>query len=438
MEEVKKYIKSLLIENKTIVIGCSGGPDSMSLLMLLCEQREPGNIIVCAHINHNLRVESVAELEFVKEICQTNNIVFESMTIDEYGNDNFHNEARTIRYNYFESLIKKYDATILMTAHHGDDLIETILMRIVRGSVLKGYSGFSKEVTKNGYKIIRPLITVTKEDIQQYNESNNIKYVNDQSNESNKYTRNRYRHYILPFLKSEDANVHRKFLQFNEEISESANFINRFVNQKIEEVMTNDKLDIKQFKELDNIIQTKILEELISDLYPDDLFVVSHIHVEVVKDLIYNDKANAKVYLPGNVIANKSYNHLELIKNEKVETYEYILTDSITLPNKHILKIIEESNEKSNYIIRLDSSKLSLPLIVRTRYEGDSIKVKNLSGSKKIKDIFIDEKISLSQRNSWPILTDSKGEILWIPGIKKSQFDREINENYDIIIKYEN
>ena len=436
MKDVKEYIKSLLEQNKSVVIGCSGGPDSMCLLNLCYEQKRENNQIICAHVNHNVRSESKDEAIFVKEYCQSHDIIFETMTIEDYGDDNFHNEARTIRYNYFESLIKKYDANILMTAHHGDDLVETILMRIVRGSVLKGYSGFSKEVEKNNYRIIRPLISVTKRDIIDYNKENDVFFVTDLSNESDKYTRNRYRHYVLSFLKEEDSNVHSKFLQFSNEISDCSTFINNFVMQKKAELFVDNKLDIHKFVELDKIIQTKIIENLISDLYPDDLFVVSHIHVEVILDLIYNDKANSKVYLPGNIIANKSYGYLEFIDNEKYEPYEFIVSDSITLPNGHILKRVDESDEKSNYVARFNSSEIAMPLLVRSRIEGDTINVKNLNGKKKIKDIFIDEKVILKERDAWPIVIDSKGEVLWIPGVKKSNFDKEKDEQYDIILKY--
>ena len=132
-----------LNEHDTIVVGVSSGPDSMALLYILYQLREKiGYKIVVAHINHNVRIESKEEEEFLKNYCFEHNILFEAMTINNYGDDNFHNEARNIRYHFYDELIKKYGANYLMTGHHGDDLIETILMRIVRGSTLKGYSGF--------------------------------------------------------------------------------------------------------------------------------------------------------------------------------------------------------------------------------------------------------------------------------------------------------
>ena len=152
----------------TVVAAISGGPDSMTLLHLLSRVKDAFDLtIVCAHVNHNMRKESNEEAIF-------NGILFEYMKIEDYGDDNFHNEARTKRYHYFEEIVKKYHSRFLFTAHHGDDLIETILMRIVRGSTLRGYSGFSYLVEMGDYTILRPLIGVTKEEILEYNKKYKI------------------------------------------------------------------------------------------------------------------------------------------------------------------------------------------------------------------------------------------------------------------------
>ena len=174
MEEVYNFISGEvnLKSDDVVVIGVSGGPDSMALLYILNEfKNKIGFKIVCAHVNHNKRLESEYEKESLEKYCKDNNIIFEYIKIESWGDDNFHNEARTVRYNFFEELVENYGAKYLLTAHQGDDLIETILMRIVRGSTLKGYSGFSKIVDKGTYKIIRPLINVTKDEILEYYKS---------------------------------------------------------------------------------------------------------------------------------------------------------------------------------------------------------------------------------------------------------------------------
>ena len=132
------------------------------------------------------------------------------MEINNYRG-NTENYARKKRYEFFENLIKKYQAKYLLTAHHGDDLTETIIMRLIRGSSIKGYAGFSEITYKENYKIYRPLITKTKEEIFDYVQKNDIPYALDKTNNSDKFTRNRIRKYILPNLKKENKNIHLKF-----------------------------------------------------------------------------------------------------------------------------------------------------------------------------------------------------------------------------------
>ena len=143
MKKSIDFLNNLNIDkNKYIVVATSGGPDSMALLHLL---KNNNYKVICAHVNHNLRIESDEEYTFVENYSKMNNIIFEGYKIDSYKNNKFSEvEAREKRYNFFETILKKYNTNILLTAHHADDLIETILMRIIRGSNLSGYKGFSK------------------------------------------------------------------------------------------------------------------------------------------------------------------------------------------------------------------------------------------------------------------------------------------------------
>ena len=424
--------------NDTIIIGCSSGPDSMALVDMLLKIREKYKLLlIIAHVNHNVRKESYEEAQYMREYCDKHGLVFETMTIEEYGDDNFHNEARNIRYNFFESLVHKYHANYLMTAHHGDDLIETVLMRIVRGSNLNGYSGFKKVVPMEGYKIVRPLINYTKEQLEEYDRENNVKYFVDSSNDKDKYTRNRYRKYVIPFLKTEDNNVHYKFLKFSEELSEASRFIDKERDRALDKCLDGNVINLNEFIKEDKFIQKEILYYLLSEFYQDDLILVNDKHIELVLNLIYSTRANSFVNLPNEVVANKSYNMLEL-KRETLEitSYEIEFNNYVLLPNNHVIERVEEVNDNSNNICRLSSNDVTLPLIVRTRRIGDRMLVKGLDGSKKVKDIFIDKKINLEKRDSWPIVVDSKGKIVWIPGIKKSVYDKKKVDSYDIVLKY--
>ena len=440
MEEVYKYLlnDAGIRHRDTLCIGVSGGPDSMALLDLMIKLKsELDLVLVVAHVNHNIREESKEEEAYLREFCNNMGLHFECFKIEHYGDDNFHNEARTIRYNFFDKVCKDYNAKYLLTAHHGDDLVETILMRIVRGSSLKGYSGFSKVIVKDDYTILRPLITVTKDDLTNYCNENNIKYFIDKSNLKDVYTRNRYRKYVLPFLKEEDKMVHEKFLKFSETLLEYNNYIEREVSQVINKVFKNGILDISKFKELDHLLQSKIISNILEKIYGDDLLIITNTHVNLIFDLINSYKPNSVVHLPNNVKAIKSYNELSFAFMEEVDDkYEIELDSVANLPNGMIIEKVSDTDDTSNYVTRLNSNEISLPLYVRTRRNGDKMSVKGMEGHKKVNDIFIDNKIVSKDRNVWPVLVDADERVIWVPGLKKSKFDKEIHEEYDIILKY--
>ena len=441
MEEAYNYLlNDINIKyGDSVVLGVSGGPDSMALLHLMTRLKKALDIeVVCAHVNHNTgRPGQFEEQKFVERFCKQNNIVFETLTIDDYGDDNFHNEAHSKRYNYFDKLVKQYNAKYLLTAHHGDDLIETILMRIVRGSTLRGYSGFSKVVKKNGYKIVRPLIQVTKEEILEYNKKNNIKYALDSSNFKDVYTRNRFRKYIVPQLKKEDINVHKKFYKFSKTLLEYNEFIDKLVNSKINEIYSNNVLNIEKFRNEDKIIQQKVIYHILENTYQDDLMLITDKHVDILLDVIKSKRSNVKVHLPNGVQAIKSYDTLVLSTiNREVNSYDIELNKFVNLPNEKNIEVVKDTKLTNNFVCRLNSKEISLPLHVRSRQNGDKILIKGMIGKKKINDVFIDCKIPMDERDKWPIVVDNDGLVVWLPGLKKTKFDKTIDEKYDIILKY--
>lgn len=438
MKETIAYLNSVLKDGDKIVLGLSGGPDSMCLLNLLFSLKKDIKII-CAHINHNIRNESKKELEFVTKYCNDLGVMIESITFEKKSKliDYNEQELREKRYQYFEKIINKHNADYLMTAHHGDDLIETILMRLTRGSNLKGYCGIQIETQKEKYKIIRPLIFTTKANIEEYNKEHNIPFVTDKTNNEDKYTRNRYRHNVLPFLKNENPNVHLKYLKFSRELSKYYQYVDKEINKEINERYKNDYLDIEKYSELDELIQIKIIEYILDKNYEKNLYLVSDKHVNLILDVITNPKPNIEINLPDNLRISKSYNKVKIsrIKN-KSNDYKIKLEEKTLLPNNHYIEILSNTDKTTNYYLKLNSKEISLPLYIRNRKTGDKMIVKNMKSPKKIKDIFMDSKLPKEERETQPLLVDSNDNILWIPGIKKSKFDKANKENYDIILWY--
>jgi tRNA(Ile)-lysidine synthase len=434
MKNTLEFIKSLNIsDDEPIIVGVSGGADSM---FLLCMLKNIGLNPVCAHVNHNVRKESIDEYKYLEEYCKNNNIIFEGTEITEHPSSDFENYARMFRYKFFKSLIDKYNSKYLFTAHHGDDLIETILMRITRGSTLNGYSGFAKVTDKGSYQMIRPLVYMTKDEIENYCIDNNIKYFEDYTNKEDNYTRNRYRHHVLPFLKEESKDVHLKYLSFSESLKDYYDYINRQVYLIIDDIFVDNYLDISKFNNLDEFIKKLVLNEIIRKYYPDDLYFIENTHINEILKVISSDKVNIELFLPKNVKVIKEYDKLYINRDiEDITSYSFEFDNKLSINDITIVKLDEDIEDKSNYVIRLNSEDIKLPLIVRTRQDGDKMEVKNMNGSKKVNDIFIDSKLNKRIRDTYPIVCDSANNILWLPGLKKSKFDIPIGGKYDIILK---
>lgn len=437
MKEVYKFLDSYLKDGDTIVCATSGGVDSMVLLNVLIDYSKDKNIkTICAHINHNLREESKEEYEFVRGFCENKGVLFEGLILEKNITGNLESEFRKRRYNFFDKICLKYKSKYLFTAHHGDDLIETILMRLVRGSSLEGYLGFKKEVKKERYCILRPLIYVTKDDIYSYAKENKIGYMEDKTNESDNYTRNRYRKYILPRLKEENKNVHKKFLEYSEEIDNSYNFIHNYVNDIFKDRYYDSSLDLDGISDLDSFIIEKLLFEFFKVEYAKDINLITKPHILEVMKIIRSSKPNLSIDLPSNKVIQKSYDILTIKQKENIENYKYeIGSDGIKLPMGTI-KIVSDTNLTDNYVCHLNTNEVKMPLYVRNRRDGDYIEVLGMNGKKKIKDIFIDSKINIDERDKYPIVVDSDDKILWIPGIKKSKYNVLKSKKYDIILWY--
>ena len=429
------YKNTSLNNNDYVVIGLSGGPDSMVLLYNLLKYREKNKFnIICAHVHHNLRKESDEEALFVKKYCDKNNVIFEMIKLDYDGK---FTEAlgHKLRYDFFEKIINKYNAKYLFTAHHGDDLVETILMKIVRGSNLNGYSGFSSILKNDNYTLLRPLVMYTKEEILEFAKEKNIPYVTDLSNFDTSYTRNRYRQNILPRLKEEDKNVHLKFLQFSNTLKQYDDFVNEIVDNEYCKVVKDNKINVEKIKEYNSIIIERIIYRWLYSLYGDLISEINKRHIEGIIEILNNDKQNIFLSLPNlNII--KNYNYIMVDNYSKINDYEYIINKEVLLPNNKTIRFIENTDDSSNYVIHLDSKLLKLPLKVRNYKPGDKMTIKNMNGHKKISDIFTDEKIDIRKRAGYPVVIDSDNQIIWLPGIKKSSFDTKKDGKYDIILEY--
>lgn len=391
--------------------------------------------IIVAHINHNVRKQSNTEELFLSNYCKDNNITFECMKITEYKENNFENEARKKRYKFYKEVLTKYNSSYLFLAHHADDLMETIIMKIIRGSNINGYAGIKKISYQDNYYIVRPFLDYTKQDILEYIKKYNITYYDDYTNNDITYTRNRIRHNIIPLLKKEDINIHKKFIKYSNTLNEYNDYINYEVDNIIKDIYINNTLYLDKFNNLHPFIKKNILYHILNNIYNNKDNIVKDIHIKNILNLINNPKPNITINMPNNIYVTKEYNILIFSNKYNIENYNIEFNKKVSI-NNFTIEQIEDTQLNGNDICRLNSNEISLPLYIRNKKDGDYIELLGLNKKKKIKEIFIECKIPIRQRNNYPVLVDSKNNILWLPNLKKSKFNKKINEKYDIILKY--
>lgn len=442
IQEVEKFINrhGLISENQKIIVGVSGGPDSMALLHFLWTHKKMYKIeIVVAHVDHMFRgKQSEEDAQFVEEYCKTNGITFEGTRINvkEYMKKTGKSSqvaARECRYQFYREMMAEHMVNILALGHHGDDQIETMLMRLVNGVIDPSSVGMPvKRDFENGM-LIRPFLCITKSDIEQYCKEQNIAYRLDPSNEKDVYLRNRFRAQVLPFLKQENTSVHLRFQQFSEILNEDTLFLNEMAQESLKTIATYEEQESCSFKKQEFIVFPKPLQRrgihlILNYLYKNRPVVVSTIHIEDCLQLINNGDSFGEIHLPDNLRFVKSYDHCKFsFEKHQIDSpyeMEFILPGFIQTPMGDIIGEIrngfpKDAKGKDTFICNLED--VQFPLKVRSRKLGDRLSLKGSNGSRKIKDIFIDEKIPHAKRDSWPIIEDADGNVIWIPGIKHTK-----------------
>jgi len=432
---------SFTLVNKKLVIGVSGGPDSLGLLHYMWSQRKKKNLsIVAAHVDHMFRgQQSLEDALFVQSFCEARSIPFEMTRINvpeiiQQTKGNSQTEARKARYRFFEKIMEKYQHEYLVLGHHGDDQMETILMRLTRGSTGSARAGISFLRPFASGVIFRPFLSLTKREIEEYCAQHQITPRLDPSNEKDVYSRNRFRKQVLPFLKAENPNVHDHFQRFSEDLIEDEILLQELTVQKMNKVMkTREKnkiiMDINEFLQVPIPLQRRGIQLILNYLYHVKPAALSALHIDQIFSLIQHPHPSGKLDFPGGLNIIRSYTQLSFQFDEiHYQTYYFELAKPglIELPTGACIEmdiINKETTVNHPCFAVFPADKVPLPVKIRTRKTADRMSLKGMSGTKKLKDIFIDSKVPLQERDRWPVITDGKDEILWLPGLKKANHE---------------
>ena len=434
-------INTLWNKEDKIAIALSGGVDSIVLFhLLVTEYKDSYKELVVFHINHGLRQESYEEAEFVENFVKDFGVKFykEELNMSDLERDSHTSEemfARELRYQAFNKMASLEGLTKLLTAHHKNDQVENILMRLLTGRSIDHSLAIQEEVKMADLTIYRPLLNSLKVELEEYARENNLHYYVDTTNFDTDYTRNNIRHNIVPLLNDINSGSFDNLINF-------ANYYQNINNNLKKAILSNkDNYIFSRDEDKISLVKDKFLELneeemyfLLKDLITDELGIFD-VKQRAIFDVVSSLKKNS---------GNKSYdlkNNLKIISQ-----YETLYIHKIEKKcyNDKIEIIIDKICENSVYefyqnkfIISTDAkdseigfNKSELPLLVTIKKEGDRVCRGEIN--KKLSRIFIDEKVPKELRDTLPVIRNNKGEVLGVLGI-----GTKVNKNkiYDYYIK---
>lgn len=382
----------------TVVCGLSGGADSVCLLDVLARLREPlGFTLTAAHYNHNLRgQESDGDEAFVRQLCRDMDIpllVGSGDVAAASGGAALEETARKMRYEFFHRALEHFGAQKLATAHNADDELETVLMRIARGTGLRGLCG----IPPVRDRFIRPILFAPRGDIEAYLTDRGLSHREDSTNADVKYTRNRLRAQVLPVLRTLNP-------------SASENTVQMCLSLREDQALLESLAAETAYDGPKPLVIRRLRQEYqaVSD---QDL---SSVHLEALYELLQSPDPSAKLSLPGGITACREYDSLKFVKDlAENREFSYVLAPGqVVQVGKFLIfcKISSNPPEKSNFrnTFAIKHDIIDGALYVRSRRQGDRLQLPRRPG-KSLKKLFIDEKIPASQRDVLPVIADKSG-----------------------------
>jgi tRNA(Ile)-lysidine synthase len=445
LEKVKSAIKKhgMIEKGDRIVVAVSGGPDSMALLACLNVLADEYGIRLCiAHLNHGIRQEHAdRDEQFVQQISQSMGIPFQSKKIHipslkRKTGKSLEEIGREERYRFLIDVAHQCGAQKIALGHHLQDQTETILMNFLRGSGSEGLKGMLP--FRDGL-LIRPLLSIKKNKILQYLEEQKTPYIIDKSNENVVYLRNRLRHELLPELKRQyNPNLDETLGRMSEIMRLENDYMEKATIQAVQNLgikLPSENIEINKTEFMNHhpAMQNRIIKKILQSMTPSGLGI-GYPHIKAVMHLAKGSKPGSEAILPCNIHVAREY---EWIKFTRIDKKSPPLTDKIfypvTIPDVIYVQELNVSlsfqfvdRPKSAILLMahnpvyMDFENISPPLTVRTIRPGDRIQPSGMTGTKKLKSYFIDQKIPKNTRGKILVLADCES-VIWISGMRLSE-----------------
>lgn len=389
---------------KPLVLSVSGGVDSMVMLDFLRRSRLK---VVVVHFNHQKRRISDKEAKMVQDYCDQFHIQYNYYRLTVNSSD-FQNRARILRHRHLEEVASRLNTPYIFTAHHLDDLLENVLMNLTRGSNLLGYAGMRQITEMGDYIYVKPFLYHDKESLIEYAKRHNVPYMDDESNYTTEYLRNRYRLTIVPIMKQENPNLLQVIKQYNHQLIAAYDAIRA---KTIDFMEDQDNINIPKFKLLSQAVQ----DDIIAYFLEKNKVNINYRLVERIRTVLLSKKPNQTVTLSNQLQLVKFYDKAE-IKPSAEFYFKKIKLKEADPKNKVHVDEFSYSSKKINtdsLQVKISYDDIEFPLWARNRLDGDVLEYDY--GRKKLKKFLIDEKIPMEERQNLWIITDNQDRILWIP-----------------------
>ena len=396
---VRRY--ELIVPGDEVVCAVSGGADSVALLFALyLLQQKLQFHLSAAHFNHQLRgQESDRDEQFVRTLCDRYDIPLSVGTAPvTAGKKGLEAAARDARYAFFDTLPGK-----IATAHTADDNAETVLMHLVRGTGLKGLGG----ITPKSNQCIRPMLTVTRQDVLDFLQEYCLQYVSDSSNDTDDFLRNRLRHHVMPLLTAENPRLAENLTAMALSLRQDE----AYLQQMAQQVST---LEVETLRQMDSALRSRVLENFLKE---NGVREPGYRHISMVQNLVFSKKPSARAELPGGVTIERCYGVLRVMPRGQLQPVKLQCPSETAIPELGIRITCQPAKEIIN-TDRIFTLTVSGDVSLRSRQSGDCIHLSG--GSKTLKKLFIDRKIPASQRALVPVLADEEG-VLAVYGIGADQ-----------------
>jgi tRNA(Ile)-lysidine synthase len=445
LKNIEQVLKGLIAPGDKVLVGVSGGADSIALLHVLhWFSRIQDYSLIVAHINHMARgKDSDADADFVESIAKKLELPFYLKKIDVgierlQLKTSFQDAARIIRYQFFEETLQEVGGCKIALGHSADDQVETILMNIVRGTGLKGLTG----IPQVRGCIIRPFWGIHRKDLEIYLKENDISFRDDSSNSNKKYLRNRIRHELIPKLETFNPGIKKCLQQMSgiarEEDSLLSQMTRDIFNQKLGECnKKNIAWEIEDFQTYPIALRQRLVREIFCRI-TGDMQAITAYHIQQIINLFNSPKTGKVLNIPRGVTVTCSYESVLFSKVIGGFCEKESLVTPIAVPGTtellegHIRRvqtqIFTDKRDLSSLDIErqafFDLEKTGLSIQARFFRPGDRFCPLGMAGNKKLKSFFIDQKVPQSMRSQIPILTNADDDIIWVYGQRISHLYR--------------